>query len=156
RGAEGKLGEVMTRLQASRDAAEASMRLVTEARTEQAALGERSSGYETDVRRLEEAALELEGRILALQEDLARIADRRRGLETAVVDNERQLDEDVRSLEGLKQRVRDADDTVVAQRGEFGANEQAIRGARHALEAVRSDVMQLEVARATAAADLSH
>jgi chromosome segregation protein len=48
------------------------------------------------------------------------------------------------------------DEQVVTLRADFGAADTQIRAARHALEGVRAEVMQFEVARAGAASDLSH
>jgi chromosome segregation protein len=156
RGAEGKLGEVMANLQARRDDAESKMRLVTDARTTQAGLSERAAGLGNEVARLEDAARDLDARILAHQQEIERTDGRRAELRTAIADSEQRLDDQVRSLETLKQSVRDADENVTTRRGQFGAYEHDIRAARHALEGARSIATQHEVARATAAADLTH
>ena len=63
---------------------------------------------------------------------------------------------DVRRLETLKDQVREADEAMAVRRTEFGAREHEIRAARQALEEIRDEVMQFEVARATAASDLAH
>jgi chromosome segregation protein len=154
--AEAQLADVMAHVQGRRDAAEAKMRLFSDARTAQATLGERSAGLETEVRRLEEAAHDLEARITGRRQELDHADTRRAELTSAIADNERRLDQDVRDLDALKQRVRDADDAMSERRGEFGAREVDIRGARQTLEAHRAEVMQFELARATAAADLTH
>jgi chromosome segregation protein len=52
--------------------------------------------------------------------------------------------------------MRGFDDTVSGLRGRFGEKEHEIRLSRHALEAVRAEVMQSEVVRATAQADITH
>jgi chromosome segregation protein len=156
RDAEGRLDTVQARLQSAREHAEAKMRLVTEARTEQAALVERSSALETEVARLEEAARELEERIAGRRADIARTEVRREELRTSIRETEHALDDDVRALDTLKVTMRGHDERVVALRDEFNAGDHEIRGARHALEGVRAEVMQSEVAKATAAADLGH
>ena len=74
----------------------------------------------------------------------------------SIVETERLLDEDVRVLDGLRSRMRGFDEEVTGLRGRFGEKEHDIRGGRQALEAVRTGVLQSEVARATAVADLTH
>jgi chromosome segregation protein len=59
-------------------------------------------------------------------------------------------------LEALRAEMRGFDDTVSGLRGRFGEREHEIRLGRQALEAVRAEVMQSEVVRATAQADITH
>ncbi|HKW00767.1 MAG TPA: hypothetical protein VJN96_13150, partial [Vicinamibacterales bacterium] len=155
-GAADRLGEVVARLQQAREVAEGRTRHVTEARAAQAGLIERTSALDTDVVRLDEAARDLEARIAARQDDLTRNAGRRDELRQSIKQTEALLDEDVRVLDVLKQEVRALDERVTVLRADFSAREHEIRGARHALEGVRSALMQSEVARATAASDLAH
>ncbi|MFI5178305.1 MAG: chromosome segregation protein SMC [Vicinamibacterales bacterium] len=156
RGAEGKLGDVVARLKSARDVAEAKTRDVTEARAAQAGLIERTSALDTDVVRLDDAARDLEARIAGRAEDTARNAARREELRRSIHQTEALLDEDVRVLDTLKREMRVLDERVSALRADFGVREHDIRDARHALEGVRSLLMQSEVARATAASDLAH
>ena len=156
RDAEGRLEGVQARLQSARDYAEGKMRLVTAARTEQAALGERVAGLETEVARLEDAARELEDRISGRRADIERTELRREELRTSIRETEHALDDDIRAIESLKITMRGLDEKVVALRTEFSAADHEIRGARHTLEGVRADVMQSEVAKATAASDMTH
>jgi chromosome segregation protein len=146
----------MAHLTARREEAEAATRLVTEARTEQATLSERVAGLQTEIVRLEEGADELEARIAVRQEEMQRAEARRLELRQTITETAALLDDVVRDLEGLRHQVREADESVVSCREDFGVHEHQIRGARHALEAIRSEVTQYEVARATAAADLAH
>jgi chromosome segregation protein len=156
RGAEGKLGDVMSALQTCREDAESKMRLVTDARTNQAGLSERAAALENEVTRLEESARDLDERILAHQQEIERTETRRGELRAAIAHSEQRFDEDVASLESLKSHVRDADETVISRRGLFADYEHEIRAARHALEGARAAVSKLDVARATAAAELTH
>jgi chromosome segregation protein len=156
RDAEGRLGGVLTSLQSAREAAEARMRLVTEARTAQATLVERAAALEHEQARLEEAARDLEARLAGRAADVERTVVQRTELRAAIQEAERLVDEDVRALDDLRATMRVLDERVVALRGDFEKKDHEIRGARHALEAVRGEVMQAEVARATAASDLSH
>ena len=154
--AEGRLDGVQSRLQSVRDYAEGKMRLVTEARTEQAAIAERATGLDAELARLEDAARELEERITGRRADIGRTEVRRDELRTSIRETEHALDDDVRVLDDLKVTMRGLDEKVVALREEFNAGDHEIRGARHVLEGVRADVMQSEVAKARAAADLGH
>jgi chromosome segregation protein len=156
RDAESRLGDVMGQLQSARDEAEARLQHVTAARTDQATLVERAAALESDVARLEEAAADLEARIAGRQADIARTEVRRDELRASIRETESRLDDAVRALDALKGRLRGLDDRVVELREQFSARDHDIRGARHHLERVRADVMQSEVARATAAADLTH
>ena len=156
RGAEGKLEDVVARLQHARGVAEGKTRHVTEARAAQAGLIERTSALDTDVVRLDEAARDLEARIAARADEAARNAARREELRRSIHQTEQLLDDDVRALETLKREMRVLDERVSALRADFGVREHDIRDARHALEGVRSQLMQSEVARATAASDLAH
>jgi chromosome segregation protein len=156
RGSEDRMGDVLARLQAAREEAEARVRLVTEARAEQAALVERASTLHLEAGRLEEAARELDDRIAGREREIARTEVRRQELAQAIRDGESLLDANVRALDALKQDVRVLDQRVSALRADFGAREHDIRGARQVVEAVRTAVLQAEVARATAVSDLSH
>jgi hypothetical protein len=106
--------------------------------------------------RLDDAARDLEARIAARQDDIARNAGRRDELRQSIKQTEALLDEDVRVLDVLKQEVRALDERVTVLRADFSTREHEIRGARHALEGVRTALMQSEVTRATAASDLAH
>ena len=156
RTAEAQLDDVLTSLQASRDDAESRLRQVTDARTSQAGLIERTAALETEVSRLQEAAADLDQRIAARRADIDRTHTRREELRTSIGDTTRLLDEDIAALERLQYEMRGLDDRVAALRVEFSAADHDIRTARHDLEVVRRAVTQAEVARATAAADLTH
>lgn len=146
----------MAQLQAAREAAEARLRQVTAARTDEAGLVERTAALESEVARLEEGAAELEARIAGRLADIARTEVRREELRVSIRDTERRLDDAVHAFDGLKDRMRGLDERVVELRDQFGARDHEIRAARHQLEDVRGEVMQSEVARATATADLTH
>ncbi len=154
--AEQSLGAVLARLQSSRAEAEAQLRRVSEARAEQIAVSERLSSLEAEGRRLGEMLADIQARLTARRDDIAR-ADARRGeLRQSIVETERLLDDDVAALTTLRESLRGLDDSVNTLRAQFGEREHDIRGARQALEGVRTAVMQSEVARATAQADLTH
>ncbi len=155
-GAEGSLAAVGARLQASREHADEKLRALTDARTTQAALGERASGLQTEIARLREAEGELEARIRARRQELETAEARRTELRLSVALAEQQLDMDARRLETIKDQVRETGEAMTVRRTDFGVREQEIRTARHALGEVRDEVMRLELARASAASDLAH
>jgi chromosome segregation protein len=156
RDAESRLSGVAAELHAAREFAEARLRLVTDARTQQAALTERAAVAGGETARLEEAARDLETRVAGRRADIERTQARRRELRASIHDAERQLDEDIRALQTHQTQVRDLDARVTSLRGDFNVREHDIRGARHKTDGVRAEVMQSEVARATSAADLAH
>ncbi len=132
------------------------MRLVTEVRTEEATLIERASGFDAELARLEFAAKELDERIAGRHRDIERTNVRVAELSVSIEENTRLFDEDVRALDGLRVTLREGDERVAGLRTEFNARDQSIRSARLALDEVKADVLQLEVGRATASADLTH
>ncbi len=156
RDAEGRLSGVAASLQAAREDAEAKLRLASDARTAQATLGERLASLETDISRLEESARDLEARIGQRRDDIERTRVRRDELEQSIRETERLLNEDVTAIEAMRAAMRGLDATVVDLRAEFSAADQRIRSSRHVLEGVRADVMKAELARTTAASDLTH
>ena len=154
--AEQALGQVLVGLQAARETAEAAMHVLSHSRAERATLVERVSGLDQEVLRLEEAARDLQVRIDGRHEDGRRLDARCAQLRESITATERTLDEAVHTLDALMQGLRALDERVAGLRQELADREQAIKGDRQALEGVRGEVMQLEVARATAAADLAH
>jgi chromosome segregation protein len=156
RQAEGTLDDVRDRLQAAREQADACLRLVNDRRAEQAGLVERTAALDADAARLQDAAQELTGRITARRAEADRIDQRRRELADAIAAGTTRLDHDVAALERLHEDLRGLDDRLATLQAEFAVREQAIRGARQALDGVRADVLQFEVARARAVSDLDH
>jgi chromosome segregation protein len=154
--AQAGLDAVFSRLQGSREQAEARLRLVTESRTREAALVERASALATDVTRLEEAGRDLDSRLAGRQAEIRRTEERRTELSQSIANAERRLDADVQALDGLEMEMRRLDERVVVLRTEFHEREQGVRTARHALDGVRGEVTSLEVSQARAASDLSH
>jgi chromosome segregation protein len=127
-----------------------------EARAAHAGLVERATALASDVLRLREAAQELEERIAARSEECRQTSARREELLEAVAGAERMLDQDVRALDGLRETLRTADEAAGALRAAVDAQDATIRGARHLLEGVRSDVASVDVTRVTAESDLTH
>ena len=156
RGADDRLNAAQRRLFEARDAMQAQARRTAEAKAGHAALTERVTALAADIRRLEEAGRELENRVATRREELQRTHVRREQLREAIVTAEATLDADLRAFDELRQNVRDAEERCVALRGTFEEHESHIKDARRALEAVRSEAAQLDVARATAESDLTH
>ena len=62
----------------------------------------------------------------------------------------------MRTLDALRTDVQTADDVVSGLRIQADEHDESLKGARAALEAIRAVVAELDVARATAEADLAH
>ena len=80
---------------------------------------------------------------------------RARLLETSV-EGQRLMDEGVKALEALRDEVLRADDETLVLKAATERQEQSIRDARRALDAIRALAAELDVSRATAEADLTH
>ncbi|HEY2434872.1 MAG TPA: chromosome segregation protein SMC [Vicinamibacterales bacterium] len=154
--ADEQLSSAQRRLFEGREAAANQAGVTAEAKAAHAALVERSSALTIEVQRLEEAARELEARFVNRSDELQRHTAHREQLRGGIAAAERQLDEDLRTFDDLKDQVRAADDASQELRGRFEAQDAQIREARRALEAVRDQASGLEVQRATAESDLSH
>ena len=144
------------RLFAAREAITAHGARAGEVKAAHAALVERAAGLGADVRRLEDAARDLEERIAARVEDERRAGARRQELIDNIAVSERQLDAELRAFDALRDEVRATEDLCASLRERFEAQDHVIRDARRALETVRADVSHLDVTRATAEADLTH
>ena len=154
--ADERLALAQRRLLDARDALDGLNRRVAEEKASFAGLSERATGLAADVRRLEEAAVELDARTAACRGDLQTASGRREALLEAIAENTRQLDAAVASLDALRDAVRTAEESVTALRAETDDREGFIREARRRLEDVRATVSALDLERATAEADLSH
>ncbi len=156
RAADELLNGAQRRLFEAREAMQAQARRTSEAKAAHAALVERAGALGIEVARLEESARDLETRLGTRQDDLQRTHGRRAALITTIEASEARLDAGLRAFDDLRDRVRTADDASQALRAVFDAHESRIREARKALDGVRAEANQLEVARATAESDLAH
>ncbi|OFW51698.1 MAG: hypothetical protein A3G77_12515 [Acidobacteria bacterium RIFCSPLOWO2_12_FULL_68_19] len=156
RRAEAALSEAQADLMSARDAVEALSASSAEARAAHAAMIERAAAVAAEVLRLEEAADDVEQRIAARAAELDLARTRREALLQAVTEGGRALDQDIRTLETLRDDVRQADEAVADVRGRVDAQDAAIRQARQSLEDVRAQAGDLDVARATAESDRAH
>jgi len=156
RQADERLSVAQRRLFEARETLEELSRRAAEAGAAHAALVERASGLALDVQRMEEAGAELEQRAAALANELEVARRRMEQLREAIALGDRQLDADVLDLDARRQAVMAAEETVAALRARTDRHEAAIKEARGALDSIRAAVSELDVARATAEADLSH
>ncbi|HXG87957.1 MAG TPA: chromosome segregation protein SMC [Vicinamibacterales bacterium] len=156
RGAETMLSDAQRVLFTARETSETLAQNAAEARANHAALIERSSAIAADVRRMEEAARELEKRVETCATDLTLMRDQRERLLAAVAEGHRLVDDDIKLLNGLRDNMRDADEKAMTLKSSTEQQEEIIRDARRALDAVRSLAAELEITRAKAEADLGH
>jgi len=156
RGADERLALAQRRLLEARETLEALNHRVADEKASHAALTERAAALAEDVRRLEEAAADLEARVTACRTDGLGLTGQREGLASAIRENKRKLDAAVATLDGLRERVRSAEDLVTTLRADADTRETSIREARRRLEEMRAAVSSLDLDRATAESHLSH
>ncbi len=156
RAADDLLTRAQRRLFDARESMQAQAHRAAEAKASHATLVERAGALVADVQRLEAASAELESRLTGRRDDLQRNETRRTELGESIVTSEATLDEGLRNFDSLRDSVRQADERSQALRTEFEDQDGHIREARRALEGVRAEAAQLDVARATAESDLAH
>jgi chromosome segregation protein len=154
--ADAQLNSTQRRLFDAREEMQSQAHRAAEAKAAHAALVERASALAAEVRRLEEASAELDTRLASRREDVQRTETRRVELQQAIAISEEALNTGVGRFDELRERVRQVDEKSQALRVEFDEQDGRIREGRRMLEAVRAEAAQLDVARATAEADLSH
>jgi len=150
------LADAQRRLAGARDEAQTLSQGAAEARAQHAGLAERAVAAAAEVARLEEAARELSDRAAASRRDVELMRTQRARLLEAAVEGQRLMDEGVKALESLREEVLRADDETLVLKAATERQEQTIRDARRALDAVRALAAELDVSRATAEADLAH
>ncbi len=156
RAADAQLNDAQRRLFDARERMQAQATRTAEAKAMHAGLVERASALSAEVGRLEEAGRDLEARAARRADDLLRNTTRTQELRDGVVEAERALDAGLRVFDGLRERVKTADDESAALREQFNGQEVRIREARKVVESVRAEAAQFDVARATAEGDLTH
>ena len=154
--ADAQLTVAQRQFQDARDAAEVISRRVADARAAHAGLVERATALLTEVARQQDVIDELEARFAARQEEARQNRERQAALRQSIESGKAQLDVDLQDLDRLRGRVREADEHLGSLRVEADAEDAEIREARKALESVRADVSELDLARVTAESDLSH
>jgi len=150
------LGERQRDLADARDSLHVYGQRAAEARASQAALSERARAVVAEVGRLEDASREIEERAAACRRDMEIMAGQRTRLMEAGVEGRRLLDDAIRALEDLREEMFKADDETLVLKSATEKQEQIIRDARRALDAVRALAAELDISRATAEAELSH
>ncbi len=156
RAADDRLTAAQRRLFEARESAMELSRRSAEAGASHAALVERAVALSTEVRRLEDAFAELEGRAVTLVAERDLTLQRVDALRVSVVDGQTELDVDVTALVTFRIDVGDANDLMAALRSRADEIETGIRVSRSAHEALRTTVSELDIARATAHSDLTH
>jgi chromosome segregation protein len=109
-----------------------------------------------EVQRLEDAARDTEERAAACRRDMDLMAEQRQRLLAAAVEGQRLLDESIHALDDLREEMLRADDETLVLKSATERQEQTIRDARRALDAVRALAAELDISRATAEAELTH
>jgi chromosome segregation protein len=127
-----------------------------EARAAHAGLVERSAAAVAEVSRMEDAAAELERRLEAAARDMALMREQRERLLQAIADGQRLMDEDVGRLDGLRTAMVRADEHALDIKQSAEKQEEVIRDARRAVDALRALAAEVDVQRATAESDLTH
>jgi chromosome segregation protein len=150
------LADAQRGLSDARDEAQTLSQRAAEARAQHAGLAERALAAVAEVQRLEEAARELSERADACRGDVELMRTQRTRLLDSAVDGQRLMDDGVRALDALRDEVMRADDETLMLKAATERQEQTIRDARRALDAVRALAAELDVSRATAEADLAH
>jgi chromosome segregation protein len=156
RAADEKLSHAQHRLGDAREALQVLARRAAEAKASYATLVERSGALDADVTRIEEANGELEARIGALRAIVADIEKKSESLAGLVEETIEMLDRDGERLDALRAHVRTAEESVADFRQQADRFESATREARKALDAIHTEVSELDVARATEESRLAH
>ncbi|HEY7287882.1 MAG TPA: chromosome segregation protein SMC, partial [Vicinamibacterales bacterium] len=156
RASDERLTAAQRRLFEAREAVEERRRLAADAGAAHAALVERAAALASEIERLEEASAEIDARVQSLVADLEESRGRVEELKAAITAGVEALDGDIQALTGLRNDVAAADEAVATLRSRADEFEASIKDARAAHDAVRAVVSELDVARATAEADLSH
>ena len=154
--AEERQGQAQRRLLDAREVAEDLNRRMSETKAAFAALTERAGSLASEVGRLEQTSRELEARLVSRGEEVAHAAARREELQRTVEEHARLLQDDRAALEQARARVLAAEERVASLRGGMEGLDARIRDARAAVDQVRQEVNELELARTKAENDLVH
>ena len=140
----------------AREAVETHRERATEAKAEHAALAERAAALAADVKRLSDTVRELAQRISRRADDIRQIVERRQTLVATIAASEQQLDDDIRRFASLRDEVRTGDERTEDVRQRIESKVDELRAARGTLEAIRAEVGELGVKRATSESDMDH
>ncbi len=156
RAADEKLSQTQHRLGVARESLQTLARRAAETKASYATLVERTSALSADVVRLEEVNRDLEARIGASQAGATDIDTKNTSLRRLIEETFQMLDRDGERLEALRGGVRAAEESLTELRHQADSIERATREARRALEAIHTEVGELEVTHATEQSHLSH
>ncbi len=151
--AEERCGVAQRRLFDARESVEALGREANQARVAHAELVERVAGLDADVRRLREAATDLERRAGVRAEDNDRAAAQLDALRASIARTEVQLDAETGQLDVRREEVRAADVSTADLRARIDAQGREVQAAREALDGVHAEVARIEVERARVEAE---
>ena len=127
---------------------------VTEAKADHAALAERAAALSADVKRIQDAAGDLEQRMTSRADGNRQAMARREQLVATIAGSEAQLGRDVVRFDALRDDVRSTDERITGVRQLIDERVVELRAAREALEAVRTEVGRVEIRRATAETEM--
>ena len=150
------LAERQRLLAEGRERAQTLSHTAAEARAMHAGLVERARSALAEVQRLEEAARELSERADACRRDIELMREQRQALLASGEEGTRLMDESIHALDDLREEMLKADDETLVLKAATDRQEQSIRDARRALDAVRALAAELDVSRATGEAELTH
>ncbi len=156
RTADEKLSHAQHRLGDAREALQALARRAAEAKASYATLVERAGALNADVARIEESNRDLEERVRVSQASAADIETRSASLKQLVEETLQMLDREGERLETLRGGVRAAEDSLTELRQQADSIEKRMREVRKALEAIHTELSELEVSRATEESHLTH
>ncbi len=151
--AEARCSAAQRRLLDARESVEGLGREANQARVAHAELVERAAGLEADVRRLREAAADLERRASARATDNERAAAELDALRASIARTEVRLDAETGQLEVRREEVRAVDASTADLRERIDAQGREVQAAREALDTVHAEVAGIEVERARAEAE---
>ncbi len=151
-----RLASGQRRLVEARQSVEAASRRLAEAKAAHAALQERTAAFGAEVGRLERTARELVERVESRTAERRRVQSRLEAERASAAENERLLAEALKAFDASRDDVRGAEEQVGDLQAQCQKQEASLREAHRALAEVRGELAELQVARATAEADLSH
>jgi chromosome segregation protein len=117
---------------------------------------ERAAAIDAEVVRIEEVNRELEARVQLAESSLGDLTRKVESLTRLIEEATQMVDRDGERLEALRGGVREAETALTDLRDEADRIESSVRDSRRSLEAIHSELNELEVARATEESHLAH
>ena len=138
----------------ARDSVALHSQRVTEAKTDHAALAERAAALSVDVKRIEDATMDLKQRMASRADENRRAIERREQLVAKIAGSEEQLDRDIVHFDALREDMRMYNDRIAGARQRIDEQVERMRDARESLEVVRAEVGRVDVRRAKGETEL--